>query len=131
MEITTQRSYSLSPNECQIVARDADDLGYVWFANRRDLDVHYFTLTRSYAEGSVHCERDDQKWQAYGGLLEVDFDGNAVVFRFDESAAEALGGLDTVIVACQLLPPETRLALAHILASLLGGTGVSLNIGRA
>jgi hypothetical protein len=131
VELVTQPTYALTPNEVKIVERDDDDLGYLWFADRQNGDIRYVTLTRSYQDDSVHTERDDQKWQAYGGLTAVEFDGNTLAMHFDKSAAAALGGVETVRVDCRAATAEVRTRLQEALMPLLAGTNVPLLIGRA
>lgn len=123
-------NYTLTPNEFQVVERDDEDLGYLWFADRSNGDVRYIMLTRSYHDGKVHIERDDQKWAAYGGVTSVDFDGTSLVMRLDKSAATALGGVEMVLVDCRAIGPDTRHRLETILRPLLAGTSVPVHVSR-
>ena len=130
MELMTQPTYSISPSEVEIVERDDEELGYLWFADRRNGDVRYVTLTRSYRDGSVHLERDDQKWQTYGGLAAVEFDGTTLAVHLDQTATAALGGVQTVLVDCRSIDPAAQRRLDHSLAPLLAGTNVPLHVSR-
>ena len=131
MELMIQPTYALTPSEVVVVERDDDDLGYLWFADRRNDDVRYVTLTGSYQDGSLHVERDDQTWQAYGGITAVEFDGATLALHFDKAAAAALGGIETVLVDCRSIQPSTQDRLEHLLAPLFAGTNVPVQIAHA
>lgn len=130
MEMTAPAIYTLTPNEFQVVERDDEDLGYLWFADRSNGDVRYIMLTRSYHDGRVHFERDDQKWAAYGGVTSVDFDGTNLVVRLDKSAATALGGVEMVLVDCRTVGLDSRRQLETTLWPLLAGTNVPVHVSH-
>jgi hypothetical protein len=129
--MTNHQTYTLAPSEVVIVERDDDDLGYLWFADRQSGDSRYFTVTRSFRDGSIHLERDDQQWQSYGGLTSIELGGGLLTLHFDKSAAAALGGIESAVVDCQAIEPALLARLEHALAPLVAGTNVALQVDRA
>lgn len=125
MELTAASVYILSPSEFQYVARDDDHLGYVWFADRQPGDVRYLTISRSFEDGTVHIERDDQKWGAYGGLARVEYRGGLLRLEFEPATAAELGGIESAVIDCAGIP-DVAVRLPPALTQLLAGTGVRL-----
>jgi len=112
----------LLATECTFDESTDEDGAHVWFADRTQNPVRYFTLYREpdVSEESVYFERDDQKWGGYGKACDVELKINLLIITLD---AEVAHFLDTspVIEVQFSLPREDVLKLKTCLIAILGG----------
>ena len=128
MELTQQRVYDIRPAEVVAVERDDENLAYLWFADPRQGEVRYVSLARSLSNGSIHAERDDQKWCCYDGITAVELRGGQLLVHFDPTAAGQLGGVELVRVDCQGMNEETLERIEHALRAMFADSGIPLTM---
>ena len=128
MELTDLRVYDIKPSEVVAAERDGEGISHLWLAVRRPQEVRYVSLSRSHAEVSVHLERDDQKWSCYDGVMGVSMDANELVVNLSRSAAESLGGVESIHVDCRGLNEETWERVSRAVRAIFEGTSVPLAI---
>ena len=128
MELTESRVYDIKPGEVVAEERDDEGVSHLWLAVRRPQEVRYVSLSRSQGEVSVHLERDDQKWGCYDGVTGVSLDANELVVNLNRSAADSLGGVESIHVDCRGLNEETWERVSRALRAIFEGTSIPLAI---